>query len=337
MPEFNPQRRRIALALPLLATAMFQRHAWSAPTVQRDSRVMMGTRLDITLQHHDARLGRQAVDAAFTEMQRLSDMMSRYRSDSLVSALQQRAGLRPLPVPAEMMAVLKTARTVSEYSRGAFDITVGAFSGWNFEAGRTAIPNAEKLARDLQFVNYRDLVLDEANMTAFLRRRGMRLDLGGIAKLPILGAGLATLERHGIRNMLINGGGDVLVKGQLQGRDWRIGVRDPRAPEKLLGVVSLNHGLVASSGDYERCFDRNGRRYHHILDPKTGNPTAGPHGVTLISRDLNAINGLGTAIMVAGSDFGQRLLASRSDVDTLIVERDRQPWMSAGMAQRLHA
>lgn len=336
MPEVNLLRRRIALGLPLLATAMFERHAWSAPTVQRDARMLMGTRVDITVEHHDLRLGRQAIDAAFAEMQRLSDMMSRYRADSLVSALQRRAGGRPLAVPAEMMAVLKMAAAVSERTRGAFDVTVGAFSGWNFEPGRTAIPDAKKLASERQFVNHKDLVLDEVSMTAHLRRRGMLVDLGGIAKLPILGTGLETLKRHGMANMLINGGGDVLAHGQLQGRDWRVGIRDPRAPEKLLGVIHLSQGIVASSGDYERCFDRDGRRYHHILDPRTGNPTTGPHGVTLVSRTLDAVNGLGAAIMVAGAEFGRQLLAAQNEVDALIVGRDRQPWMSAGMARLLH-
>ena len=186
-------------------------------------------------------------------------------------------------------------------------------------------------------MNYRDLVLDEKSATAYLRRRGMRVDLGGIAKLPILQAGMAVLKRHGIHNAMINGGGDVLVNGQLQGRDWRVGVRDPRAPERILGVVALSEGFVAASGDYERSFVRDGHRYHHILNPKTGQPTRGPHGVTLVSRNLQDINGLGAAIMVAGASAGRQLLASLQGVDSLIVESDQRLWLSEGMAKRLHA
>jgi thiamine biosynthesis lipoprotein len=236
-----------------------------------------------------------------------------------------------------MMQALKMARRMAERSRGAFDITVGAFNGWNFDPARASIPDAAEIARELPLVNYRDLVLDETSSSAYLRRRGMRVDLGGIAKLPILQAGMDVLKRHGIGNAMINGGGDVLVNGQLQGRDWRVGLRDPRAPERILGVLALSQGFVAASGDYERSFVQGGRRYHHILDPTTGQPTHGPHGVTLVSRKLEDINGLGAAIMVAGAHAGRRLLAPLRGVDTLIVEPDQRLWLSPGMATRLCA
>ncbi|MDF6571896.1 FAD:protein FMN transferase, partial [Escherichia coli] len=129
----------------------------------------------------------------------------------------------------------------------------------------------------------------------------MRLDLGGIAKLPILEAGMRVLRQHGIRDAMINGGGDVVASGKLQGHEWRVGLRDPLAPERLLGVVTLSDGVVASSGDYERYFMHNGQRFHHVLDPETGLPAHGPHGVTLIGRDVDDVNGLGAAIMAAGT------------------------------------
>ena len=163
----------------------------------------------------------------------------------------------------------------------------------------------------------------------------MRIDLGGIAKLPILQAGLRVLKDHGIRNAMLNGGGDVLVSGQLQGRDWRVGLRDPRAPERILGTVNLSEGFVAASGDYERFFIRDGQRFHHILDPHTGQPTSGPHGVALIARTLEDINGLGAAIMVAGAEAGRTMLKPLKSVDALIVEPDQGLWLSPGMAQRL--
>jgi len=329
-------RRRLLAGLPLLATALFVQPALANPTVRQASRPLMGTRIDITVQGDSAAAGDQAIASAFAEMARLSDMMSRYRIGSAVSALHLASGLQPVVVEPEMMQVLKMARQASERSHGAFDITVGAFNGWNFDPAQASIPDAAELARELPLVNYRDLLLDESAATAFLRRRGMRIDLGGIAKLPILQAGMDMLKRHGIANAMLNGGGDVLVSGQLLGRDWRIGLRDPRAPERILGVVALSEGFVAASGDYERSFVREGRRYHHILDPKTGQPTQGPHGVTLVSRRLEDINGLGAAIMVAGAQAGRRLLTPVSGVDALIVENDQRLWMSSGMATRLH-
>lgn len=338
-PSFplNNGRRRLLAGLPLLATALFLKPALADPGVRQASRSLMGTRVDITVQARSGDIPEAAMAAAFTEMARLSDLMSRYRVSSAVSALHLAAGLQPVAVAPEMMQVLKMARQMSERSQGAFDITVGAFHGWNFDPAQTTIPDAAEIARELPLVNYRDLILDEKSANAYLRRRGMRVDLGGIAKLPILQAGMQVLKRHGIADAMINGGGDVLVSGQLQGRDWRVGLRDPRAPERIVGVLDLNEGFVAASGDYERCFVRNGRRYHHILDPKSGQPSLGPHGVTLVSRKLEDINGLGAAIMVAGAGTGRHLLEPLKGVDALIVESDQRLWLSPGMARRLHA
>ena len=334
-PRPNQGRRRLLVGLPLLATALFIRPALADPRVRQASRLLMGTRVDITVQARNADAAEAAMTAAFAEMARLSDMMSRYRVSSAVSALHLAAGLQPVAVAPEMMHALKMARQMSERSQGAFDITVGAFHGWSFDPAKTMIPDAAEIARELPLVNYRDLILDEKSASAYLRRRGMRVDLGGIAKLPILQAGMQVLKRHDMSDAMINGGGDVLVSGQLQGRDWRVGLRDPRAPERIVGVLELNEGFVAASGDYERCFVRNGRRYHHILNPKTGQPTMGPHGVALVSRKLEDINGLGAAIMVAGAEAGRRLLEPLKGVDTLMVEPDQRLWLSPGMARRL--
>lgn len=338
-PSFplNNERRRLLAGLPLLATGLFLNPALANPQVRQAFQNLMGTRVDITVQAREGDVAEAAVAAAFTEMARLSDLMSRYRLGSEVSALHLAAGLQPVAVAPEMMQALKMARHMSERSRGAFDITVGAFNGWNFDPAQTTVPDAAEIARELPLVNYRDLILDEKSASAYLRRRGMRVDLGGIAKLPILRAGMQTLKRHGVADAMINGGGDVLVSGQLQGRDWRVGLRDPRAPERILGVLELNEGFVAASGDYERYFMRNGRRYHHILNPKTGQPTTGPHGVALVSRKLDDINGLGAAIMVAGAEAGRRLIEPLKGVDALIVESDQRLWLSPGMARRLNA
>lgn len=179
-------------------------------------------------------------------------------------------------------------------------------------------------------------MLDEQAGTAYLARQGMALDLGGIAKLPILEAGMRVLRQQGVSNALINGGGDVLVMGQLQGRPWRVGLRDPRAPERLLGALSVEgQAVVASSGDYERYFFVGGKREHHILDPRTGYPTVGVHGVSLLARDVAQVNGLGAAMMVQGPQGGKALVARQPGVEALVVSGDRGAWYSPGMAAAL--
>lgn len=334
-PLPSVRRRRLLAGLPLLATGLYLRPALADPLVRQTSQPLMGTRLDITVQGGHASDSDAAMAAALAEMTRLSDMMSRYRPDSAVSALYLAGGLQPVKVAPELMQVLQMGQSMARRSQGAFDLTVGALHSWNFDPRIARIPEATTLARELALVNHRDLVLDENQGSAYLRRRGMRLDLGGIAKLPILQAGMQVLKRHGVSNAMINGGGDVLVSGQLQGRDWRVGLRDPRAPERVLGVLELSEGFVAASGDYERFFLSHGRRYHHILDPRTGQPTMGLHGVALVSSKLEDINGLGAALMVAGAPMGQRMLAPLQGVDALMALADDRLWLSPGMSGRL--
>ena len=324
-----------ALACVLLPRAAWAQVAGASP-VQRSSAVLMGTQVDIVAVHADAAQRALAVEAAWSEMLRLSEMMSRYRSASQTSLLARAAGGAPLPVAPEMMAVLLQAQRVSRLSGGHFDATVGAYADWHFEPGQPArLPDASALTRQQALVDSHALQLDPQRGTARLARAGMRLDLGGIGKLPILQAGLRTLARHGVTDALINGGGDVLCSGTLQGRPWRIGLRDPRAPQQLLGVLAMRGGVVAASGDYERGFDLAGRRYHHILDPHSGQPSQGLRGLALVAEDLDAVNGWGAAMMVAGAGQSRRWLQQHlPDVAGVLVDADRA-WFSAGLRERL--
>jgi thiamine biosynthesis lipoprotein len=299
----------------------------------QEARPLMGTAVEIVAEGAEEARLRRTVDAAYREMQRLSDMMNHYDPASAVSRINDAAGVRAVAAPPELMQVLAMARAVSARTGGAFDVTVASLRGWRFRADDPRMPSAGEIARQLPLVNWQDLVLDERAGTAFLRRRGMRIDLGGIAKLYILEAGARVLERGGAARALLNGGGDVVARSD--GAPWRVGVRDPRAPEKLLGVLELRRGIVASSGDYERYFERGGRRYHHILDPRTGYPAAGPRGVTLVGARLEDVNGLGVAIMVLGKDAGARLVGATPGLEALIADRDGALWLSDGMRRRL--
>lgn len=338
-PQPRLSRRRFALALPLLGAL-----PWAAPGaaraqgLQRGSRVLMGTRVDIIV---DAGSGNAldlpaAIERAFAEMQRLEALWSRYRPDSTVRRIGAAAGRHPVGVDSETMAVLRSAERLYRESAGAFDPTVGALDGWHFEPGHEAMPAPAEIAQALRHVGGRSLRLDERAGTAYLARPGMALDLGGIAKLPILEAGLRVLARGGIDNALLNGGGDVLVSGRLQGRPWRVGVRDPRAPERLLGALDIEGpGVVASSGDYERGFLRSGRRLHHVLDPHTGWPTTGVHGVALLARSVEAVNGWGAALMVQGMSAAPAWSARHPQADVLMAGADGTLWRSPGMAAAL--
>ena len=331
----NLSRRRFAMALPLLGSGIWAGGAVGRESSAslRDSRALMGTQVDMVVQGADGVLLRHGMEQAYLEMQRLESLMSRYQPGSVVSHINVAAGIAPVAVSDEVMGVLQSAQRVAQVTRGAFDVTVGALKSWHFGAGDKRLPAASEIARQLPLVIARGLVLDVQAGTAFLTRQGMALDLGGIAKLPILAAGMQVLRAHGIQNAMINGGGDVLTNGLWQGRAWRVGVRDPRSPQQLLGVVSLEGGgVVASSGDYERCFFYQGQRWHHVLNPRTGQPTSGVHGVSLVARDVGTVNGLGAALMVQGLHAGRALAERMTGLAVLMAGQDGSVWQSPAMS-----
>ena len=343
MHSINPlrglTRRRMAMALPLLGSTAWlpSAQATTGATVERSRRALMGTQVDIVAHGASGHPLQAAAEQAWQEMARLAALMTRYSPDSVVSRINRAAGVHAVSVPAEVMPVLVAAHRLAVQTQGAFDITVGSLKAWHFGEGQASLPAPQEIEAQRRLVGYRNLVLDERAGTAYLRQSGMALDLGGVAKLPILEAGMKTLQRHGVEHALINGGGDVLVTGQLHGRAWRVGLRDPHAPERMLGMLELKgQAIVASSGDYERFFMANGERQHHILNPATGRPTHGPRGVSLLARDAASVNGLGTAIMVLGSKGAAKLLQNRSEVQAaLVAERDHSVWQTPCMAAML--
>ncbi len=339
-PCLTMTRRRVVMAVPLLGAAQWAGAAVAprtAPPLQRSARALMGTRVDMVVSGRDAaaRDADRAMDAAWSEMERLARMMTRYDERSVVSAIHRAAGLHAVAVPPEMMAVLRDAQALSAATQGAFDITVGALRAWRF-GDQQDLPDPAEIAAERRLVGYRGLILDANAGTARLARAGMAIDLGGIAKLPILAAGMQVLHAHGVADALLNGGGDVLVAGSQQGRPWRVGLRDPLAPERMLGVLALKGShIVASSGDYERFFMAQGERQHHILDPATGRPTRGPHGISLLATDASSVNGLGTAMMVLGGERAQALVQKRASVQALMMNHDGSLWRTPGMAELL--
>lgn len=341
--DVSPGRRRFARALGV-AALMPMTVAWIAPLTARADggafrarRMLMGTWIDVVVTDGAQPGVEDAVGAAFAEMARLEGLMSRYATGSVVTALNRAAGREAIAVPPEMLAVLVDARALTARTGGRFDVAIGRLTPGpgGVETGR--VPDDDAVQQALRHVRAGGLTLDARRGTARIENPLVQIDLGGIAKLPILSAGLATLSTHGVRGAMLNGGGDVLASARGDGRPWRIGVRDPAAPATLLAVLPLHAGIVASSGDYERFVMHAGRPYHHVIDPATGRPSRGVHGVTLVADSVAEVNGLGTAAMVAGLRDGPALLAGCGVREALMVGVDGRTWISPALARRLEA
>lgn len=334
------KRRQLMSLVPLLGLAGFgvaQSSALPSLHQRRDSRALLGTQVDIAVEGPDAARLVIAVESAYQEMARLSAMMSRYEPASALSAVNRAAGLHPVTVPPELMTVLQHGQRLHRESNGLFDMTVGSLKSWQFEVGNLGrVPESRQLANELRRVGAKGLRIDASAGTAALLQKGAALDLGGVAKLPILAAGLRRLQENGIENVLINGGGDVLYSGSWQGRPWRVGLRDPRRSDRLLGVLPLSgQGVLAASGDYERFFLQKGERHHHILDPRNGQSSQGPIGVHLLARDVESVNGLGAIIMIGGESMARQMVAQRAELELLVVNPDRTEWATPGITRLL--
>lgn len=298
--------------------------------VLQETQLLMGTTVQVKLEAMDRRTGRVALRKAYTTMRRLAEDMYHGNPKSTVSRINQQAGIAPVEVDGHLFRVLQMAQAMSQRSDGAFDVTIGALEAWGFNGNSNSLPRGKTLRRQARLVDYRQLTLDQKKQTAFLQRTGMRLDLGGIAKLYILDQGLNRLKQSGVRRAMVNGGGDVLCFGP-KNKPWVIGVRHPREQGQLLAKLKLDNGFVVSSGDYERAFSKNGRRYHHIIDPDTGKPSRGPQQVTLIGRTLEQVNGLGPAIMIKGHSWGKKIVRLTPGLDAIIVSNSGQVWRSDNM------
>lgn len=291
-----------------------------------ENRLLMGTSVEVRVAGMDRPRARAAIDLAYREMGRLAQLMNHYDPHSVVSAINRQAGKAPVAASPELLDVLEMAQDLARRTGGAFDVTIGALSAWRFDPEAPRLPAAAVIAAKRALVDYRQLSIDRKKGTVYLQRAGMRLDLGGIAKLYILDAGMRALQRQGVARAMINGGGDIVVIGG-ESDPWRIGIRHPRS-DALAGVVPIANGFVVSSGDYERYFLLAGKRYHHILDPRTGYPTQGVQHVTVIGDELKAVNGISAAVMVLGARAGRALIERSPGLKAYIVADGGDVWHS---------
>ncbi len=271
---------------------------------------LMGTTVDVTVHHPDARAAEDAVSLAFREAARLEGLLSAYIDESDVSGINKNAGVQPAVVAPETFYVIRQAVKYSKLSGGAFDVTVMPLVElWSGAALRGELPSEREILEAGALVDFREIILDEKNSSVMLGKKGMRLDLGAIAKGFVVDKMAEILRDAGMRGALVNAGGDIYAHGTSYGGEgWRIGLRHPRSPERVVDVFSVTNRAVATSGDYERFFIYEGVRYSHIIDPRSGMPARGVISATVLAGTCLEADALATILFVTGYADGRPII-----------------------------
>jgi thiamine biosynthesis lipoprotein len=298
---------------------------------------MMGTIIRIVVVGVDDAQAAPVVDAALAEMHRLETVLSEWIPDSEISQVNAAAGEHPVKVGPDTLANVVVSNRVSEWSDGAFDLSWAALHDlYTFKPGSERVPTRAELDARLPLINWHDIVVNEKASTVFLKRKGMRLGTGGIAKGYALDRAAEILQKGGIENYMIFGGGQVMVHGKKGDRLWRVGIQHPRMDD-YFAFLELTNASISTSGDYEHAFFKDGKRWHHIIDLKTGLPVEHTTSVTVISPSGFYGDGVDTAMFIMGAD---KTLARLKDapgppLEAVIVDKDMRVHVSPGLQDKI--
>jgi thiamine biosynthesis lipoprotein len=264
------------------------------------------------------------------EMNRIDASMSTYKPTSEVSRVNAGAARAPMRISRELFDLLRTAVEYSRLTDGAFDITYASV-GFMYDFRRHLRPTEAQIEAALPAVNYRNLELDPRRRTVHFTRAGVRIDLGGIAKGHAVDRGIAILQARGIRHALLSAGGDSRIIGDRFGKPWIVGIRHPDRKDEVIARIPLVDTAISTSGDYERYFDENGVRYHHIIDPATGHPASKVRSATVLAPTATRTDGLSKTAFVLGPEAALAIYNRLADVDAILVAPDGRVLYSKGL------
>ena len=310
----------LMLLLPVTATADWYTQEQS----------IMGTRIAVEFWDEDKHHAQQCAEQVFSEMRRIDALMSPYKPDSELSRLNEQAAEEAIQISEEMFNLLKKSLRMSQISNGAFDITFSSV-GHLYDYREGIKPSEQEIQQSLERINFRHVVLDEKNHSVRFARPGVRIDLGGIAKGYAVDNGIAILDKCGIKGGLVSAGGDSRILGDRGNRPWMMGIRHPRKKDAVVVVLPLSNTALSTSGDYERFFIEDDKRYHHIISPKTGKSVATTWSATVIGPDTTTTDALSTSLFVLGPAKGLQLVESLEGIDAVIIDAQGRMHYSSGL------
>ncbi|KEJ04360.1 thiamine biosynthesis protein ApbE [Clostridium botulinum A2B7 92] len=318
----------LCICLPLVFVGCDSK---SEEPVSRET-YLMGTIINIKAYGKDAD---KAVQSSVDKISDIENKMSLTISTSEVNKINKNAGIAPVKVSKNTFDVVKASLIYSEKSKGSFDITVEPLvSLWGIGTDKAKIPSKDEISNALKLISYKDVIINEKESTVMLKRKGQAIDLGAIAKGYAADELKEVLLNYNVSSAFLSLGGNVYVLGNKPDKTpWKIGVQNPLEPRgDYLGIVSVSDKSVVTSGNYERFFERNGKRYHHIFDTKTGYPAEkGLISVSIISDKSIDGDALSTSVYTLGLDEGKKLIESLKDVEAVFVTNDKKVYVTSGL------
>jgi thiamine biosynthesis lipoprotein len=277
------------------------------------------------------------MEEAFEEIERFGDRINFYSEKSELSEINRNAGIRKTRVSTQTLDVIEKAIAASEKSEGSFDPTIGpVVKLWDFLNKKR--PTDEEIRRTLPLVSHNNVIIDKTDATVFLKKKGMMLDLGGIAKGYAADLAVESLKRRGISSGLVSIAGDIRTFGLKPDKSpWSIGIRNPRQTgekDEISAMIRLTDQAISTSGDYERYFIDHGKRYHHLLDPKTGYPASASRSVSIVTDRAVDTDAFSTAVFILGPEKGM-MLAKKLGMEALIIDSNGARHMTDAIKEKI--
>src|SRR5580765_6191954 len=311
-----------------VAALGFAPGAWAAWMERTEA--IMGTRVYVELWAEDPARGNEAIEAVMADMRRIDNLMSHYKPESELSKINAHAYQEPVQVDKELFDLIKLSTYYSQITQGAFDITYASV-GYLYDYPKHVHPTEAQIKSALPGVNWRNMLLDEAQHTVRFEHPGMRIDLGGIGKGYAVDRGVAILKARGIDHAVVTAGGDTRIIGDHMGRPWLVAIRHPDNPQKVVTRIPLSDAAMSTSGDYERYFDEDGVRYHHIIDPHTGHSASKVRSATIIAPTATQTDGMSKTAFVLGPEKALEIINRMPEYDAVFVTPQGKVLYSNGL------
>lgn len=282
---------------------------------------LMGVRFEITAVSDDEELARKSIDTAIDEITRIEKLISSWDPNSETSDINRNAGIQPVQVSQELFDLIGRSKKVSRLTHGIFDISYASMDKiWKFDGSMQSVPPHADVVASVAKIGYDNIILDSQKRTVFLKENGMRIGFGAIGKGYAANMARDVMKKMGISSGLVNAGGDLITWGRMENDgDWRIGIANPKDKDNIFSWLIVSEMAVVTSGNYEKYFMADGKKYSHIINPRTGYPATGTKSVTIICPNAELADALATSVFILGKKDGIDLIDQLKGIECLIV------------------